>query len=223
MKSASVDSVVKSPNHSKRLQWCLLGSRGILNPMRSLPTTFPRVLALGALVGLLAPGAVTAADGRPDLSGVWVFNEKRSDDLRTLVEEAVGPETTSGDIKNDIVRIWIRQWLLGVLEDPDSAYLTIEQTEESFKSGLGDEVANYYFGREASSRGPLGGTLKVKVHWQGEQIITEEHSEDGGRIMAVYTLLPGGDNLIVAYLLEHKRLRTPLEVRMVFDRDEEIK
>jgi hypothetical protein len=185
-------------------------------------TTFPRLLALGVLMGLLVPGAATAADGTPDFSGVWVFNEKRSDDLRALVEEAVGPETTSGDIKEDIVRIWIRQWLLGVLEDPDSAYLTIEQTDETFKSGLGDEVSNYYFGREASSRGPLGGTLKVKVHRQGEQIVTEERSEDGGRIMAVYTLLPGGDSLIIAYLLEHKRLRKPLEARMIFDRDEEL-
>jgi hypothetical protein len=187
----------------------------------SLLKTFPRILALGALVGLLLPGVASAADARPDFSGMWFFNEKRSDDLRALVEEAAGPEATSGDIKKDIVRIWIRQWLLGALEDPESAYLTIEQTDETFKSGLGDEVSNYYFGREASSRGPLGGTLKVKVHWQGGQIVTEERSDDGGRIMAVYTLLPGGDNLIVAYRLEHKRLRKPLEARMIFDRDEE--
>ena len=46
-------------------------------------------------------------------------------------------------------------------------------------------------------------------------------AEKGGRIMALYTLMPGGKNLIVAYLLEHKTLRKPLEARMIFDRDEE--
>ena len=86
----------------------------------------------------------------------------------------MGPETTQGDIKKDIVRIWIRDWLLSVLEDPESAYLTIEQTERDFKTGLGEEIAIYYFGREAASRGPLGGTLKTTIKWQGEQLFLEK-------------------------------------------------
>jgi hypothetical protein len=161
------------------------------------------------------------AEDQPDFSGVWVFNEKRSDDLRAKVEEAVGPEASQGDIKRDIVRIWIRQWLLSVLEDPESRYLTVEQSEKDFKSGLGDEVAIYYFGRVASSRGPAGGTLRVRVRWEGSQLITEEASNDGGRITAVYTLLPPGDTLLIGYRLEHKSLKKPLEVAMFFDRDEE--
>jgi hypothetical protein len=182
-------------------------------------TPLSRSLALGALLGLLASGA-TAQD-KPDFTGVWLFNEARSDDLRALVEESVGPETTQGDIKKDIIRIWIRQWLLGVLEDPESAYLTVEQTDRDFKTGLGDEIAIYYFGREASSQGPLGGTLKASIEWQGDQLLLRKKSEDGGRITALYTLMPGGKNLAVAYLLEHKRLKKPLEARMIFDLDEE--
>jgi hypothetical protein len=178
-------------------------------------------LALGVLPGLLIPGPAADAADKPDFSGIWVFNEARSDDLRALVEEAAGPEETTGDIKKDILRIWIRQWLLGVLEDPESAYLTVEQNEEDFKTGLGDEVATFYFGREAASRGPLGGTLRVSVTWQGEQLVLRKRADDGGQITAVYTLMPGGENLIVAYRLEHKRLKKPLEARMIFDRDEE--
>jgi hypothetical protein len=185
-------------------------------------TSVSRFFALSVALVLLGPGAAPAAEDPPDFSGVWVFNEKRSDDLRTKIEEAVGPDATRGDVKKDIVRVWIRRWLLSVIEDPDSRYLTIEQSPESFKSGLGDEVSAYYFGRVASSQGPLGGTLRVKVHWQGSELVTEEGSSDGGRIVAVYTILPPGDTLLVRYRLEHKTLIKPLEVSMFFDRDEDV-
>lgn len=184
-------------------------------------TSFSRLLALSTALVLLGFKGAPAADEQPDLSGVWVFNEERSDDLRTKIEEAVGPEATRGDIKKDLARVWIRQWLLSVIEDPDSRYLTIEQSSESFKSGLGDEVSTYYFGRVASSQGPLGGTLRVKVYWQGMELVTEESSKDRGRMVAVYTLLPPGDTLLLRYRLEHKRLKKPLEVSMFFDRDED--
>jgi hypothetical protein len=108
-----------------------------------------------------------------------------------------------------------------VIDDPDSRYLTVEQTARDFKTGLGDEVSTYYFGREAASRGPLGGTLKVSIAWEGTQLRLKERSEDGGHIEALYTLLPPGNTLLVAYRLEHKTLIQPLEVSMFFDRDED--
>lgn len=188
----------------------------------SVFTPVSRLLALSCLLGLLVPVAKLAADEQPDFSGVWVFNEKRSDDLRSKVEEAVGPDATRGDVKKDLVRVWIRRWLLGVIDDPESRYLTVEQSPKDFKSGLGDEVSIYYFGREAASRGPLGGTLRVSVAWEGTQLRIEEKSGDGGRITALYTLLPPGDTLLVAYRLEHKTLIKPLEVSMFFDRDEDL-
>jgi hypothetical protein len=187
----------------------------------SRATRFSRVLALATVSCLLLPALAAAADDHPDFTGVWLFNPERSDDLVAAVQEAAGSDYTTGDIKNDILRLWIRQWLLGVLEDPESAYLTVEQTDRDFKTGLGDEVAIYYFGREAASRGPFGGTLKVTAEWQGEQLILTRKSEDGGKITAVYTLMPGGKNLIVAYRLEHKQLKKPLEARMIFDKTDE--
>jgi hypothetical protein len=185
--------------------------------------TFAGLLLAAALVAGATPRRATAqgadeAAPRPDFSGEWLFNAQRSDDLRKVIEGAVGPGYTLGDIKHDEVRVWIRRWLLGVLEDPDSRYLTIEQNARDFKTGLGDEVSIYYFGREASSRGPAGGTLKVSVTWKGSQLVTEEKAEDGGRIVCLYTMLPGDDTLILVYHLEHKSLKKPVEARMFFDR-----
>jgi len=189
-----------------------------------LASTRRALLLLGLVTSVPAAGPAAAQDAagdaeeRPDFTGVYVFNPERSDDLRRLVEESVGPAYTQGDAKQEVVRVWIRRWLMGVLEDPESRYLTIEQTVRDFKSGVGDEVSIYYFGREASSAGPGREPLKVTVSWQGSQLVTEEKSEDGGRIVSLYTLLPGNETLIVAYLLEHKTLKKPLEARMFFDR-----
>ena len=187
--------------------------------MRSL-TPVARLLALPVLLVLVVPSTTLEAQQPPDFSGVWEFNQQRSSDLRSKIEEAVGPDATTGDVKKDLVRVWIRRWLLGVIDDPDSRFLTVEQSDKDFKTGLGDEISIYYFGREAASRGPLGGTLKVSVKWEGTQLRLEEKAKDGN-ITALYTLLPPGDTLLVAYRLEHKTLIKPLEVSMFFQRDED--
>ena len=115
--------------------------------------------------------------------------------------------------------MWIRSWLEGIREDPERRLLTIEHTATEFKSGTGDEVNIYYFGREATSMGPGGGNLKVSVTWKDEQIVTEEREAKGkGNITAVYTLVPDGKTLLVAWRLEHDSLLQPLDVRLAFER-----
>jgi hypothetical protein len=179
-------------------------------------------LALPALVLLLAillPAIVTAADQRADFTGTWTFAQQKSDDLPAKIAAAVGPDYTLSNKKSEQVRTWIRRWLEGFREDPEKRILTIEHTPTEFKSGTGDEVNIYYFGREATSEGPGGGNLKVTVAWQGDQIVTEERLTKGkGHIKAVYTLQPGGRSLLVDWHLEHESMRQPLDVRLAFDR-----
>jgi hypothetical protein len=177
------------------------------------------VPALAVVLAMLLPAAAVAADGKPDFTGTWAFVKQKSDDLRQKIREAVGPDYTVGSKKSEQARVWIRSWLEGVTEDPEERILTIAQTAAEFKSGMGDEVNIYYFGREATSHGPGGGNLKVTVAWQGDQLVTEERQAKGkGRITAVYSLLPGGKSLLVAWRLEHDSMKMPLEVRMAFDR-----
>jgi hypothetical protein len=165
------------------------------------------------------PARAAGAGGRPSFSGTYVFVPQRSDDLEAKVAAAVGPDSTVGRNESEPARVWIRSWLGGLTRDQAKRILTIEHTASEFKSDTGDEVDIYYFGREATSRGPVGGNLKVTVVWRGDQIVTEEKEVKGkGRITAVYTLQPGGKALHVDWRLEHGSLRRPLEVRLAFDR-----
>lgn len=160
-----------------------------------------------------------AASARPDFTGTYAFVQKRSDDLQEAIGKAVGPDYTQNSKKSEQARVWIRSWLEGVTSDPDKRILTIEHNATVFSSGLGEEVNRYYFGREATSRGPAGGINKVTVTWNGEQLVTQEKQEKGkGSITAVYTLLPDHKTLLVAWRLEHESLLHPLEVRLAFER-----
>jgi len=175
--------------------------------------------ALAMALATLVPALATAADGRPNFTGTYTFVAQKSDNLQAKIAAAVGPDYTVGSKKSEQARVWIRSWLEGVTEDPAKRILTIEHTATEFHSGMGDEVNIYYFGREATSRGPAGGNLKVSVSWQGDTIVTEEKEAKGnGRITAVYTLQPGGKSLLVEWKLEHPTLEQPLAVRLAFDR-----
>jgi hypothetical protein len=184
--------------------------------------THAKPLALPApavALAILLPAVVAAADQRPDFTGTWTFVRQKSDDLQAKIAAAVGPEYTVGNERSEQARVWIRSWLDGFQEQKERRILTIEHTANVFKSGVGDEVNIYYFGREATSQGPAGGNLKVTVAWQGDQIVTEEKQAKGkGRIRAVYALLPGGRSLQVDWHLEHDSMKQPLDVRLAFDR-----
>jgi len=175
--------------------------------------------ASGLALGLLLSSSSVAQGQKPDFTGSYAFVQKRSDDLREAIDRSVGPAQTVGSKKSEQVRVWIRSWLEGLVSDPDRRILTIEHTPAAFKSGTGDEVNIYYFGREATSQGPGGGNLKVNVSWKDNQIVTEERETKGkGRITAVYTLVPDGKTLLVAWRLEHDSLLQPLDVRLAFER-----
>jgi len=184
-----------------------------------MPKKIVTLAGLALALAVLLPAAAPAADGQPNFTGSWTFVQHRSDDLRQKIAAAVGPDYTQNSKKSEQARVWIRGWLEGVIQDPEKRILTIEHTPSEFKSGMGDEVNVYYFGREATGTGPAGGHVKVTVVWQGDQIVTEEKQVKGkGRIRAVYTLQTGGRSLQVDWHLEHESFKEPLDVRLAFDR-----
>lgn len=175
-------------------------------------------LALLTALALAAP-SLQAQGQKPNFTGTWAFVQKRSDNLQEAIAKAVGPEYTVGNKKSEQARVWIRSWLDATTSEPARRTLTIEHTPTEFKSGMGEEVNIYYFGREATSMGPGGGSNKVTVAWKDDQVVTEERQAKGkGQITAVYTLVPDGKTLLVAWRLEHESLLAPLDVRMAFEK-----
>ena len=176
-----------------------------------------RTLAGGALFLLL--GALPALpQGQPDFAGRWRFDPQRSDDVRALVRESVGPDYTTGDVKKEGTRMELRSWLLAVAEKPETMLLTIEQTPQEFRYGFGDEVGIYYFAREGTRQAPNGEIDKTRVRWRGEQLVVEQEGDRGTRLTTAFTLQPGGRQILLTLHMENKALRKPLDLRLGFDR-----
>ncbi len=173
---------------------------------------------LGAL--LVASSVVLASPpslrAEPDLSGRWEFQPPQSDNVHDKIVASLGSASSQGDIRKDSPRLWIRSWLLRQADQPGALVLTIEQSAKEFKSGLGDEIRTYYFGRESSRQGPGGVLRKATVHWVGERLLVEEKAAKGsGHIVEVYQRQPDG-SLLVTWRLEHDSLLQPLELKLVF-------
>lgn len=173
------------------------------------------VVACAALVSAAAAPAVAA----PALSGTWTLVPKASSDVREQIVASLGSNYTSGDIREDSPRVWIRNYLMAQAEKPAEAWvLTIEQTAAEFKTGVGDDVRIYYFGRESKRQGPGGGMRKATVRVEGERIVVDEKAEKGsGHIVETYELQPDG-RLKVTWRLEHKSMRQPLELTLAFQK-----
>jgi hypothetical protein len=183
------------------------------------PSTRWSVAAVLAVTMLVPFVSASASETGPDLSGTWQFVRQRSDDVKEKIVASVGPDATSGDIRKDAPRVWIRNWLLGVIDKPEAGILTVEQTPQEFRSGTGEDLRVYYFGRESTRQGEGGGLRKATVRWEGGRLIVEERAEKGsGRIREVYSLEPGGRTLLVEWHLEHKALRQPLDLRLAFEK-----
>jgi hypothetical protein len=176
------------------------------------------VLAFTSVALWLAAGS--AAVAAPNLSGTWTLVPKASSDVREQIEASLGSGYTQGDVREDSPRVWIRNYLLAQAEKPAEAWvLTIEQSASEFKTGVGDEVRIYYFGRTTTRQGPGGGLRKATVRWEGERAVVEERAEKGsGQIVETYELAPDGRNLKVVWRLEHKSMRQPLELTLAFQK-----
>ena len=109
----------------------------------------------------------------------------------------------------------LRKVILGIL--PALAEIDIEQSAtEITLIDAEDNVRIFYFGREHVREGRLGKKLRCTTEWKGEQLVVTEVSEKS-RLIEVLTAVPARKQLLHVVRLEDGRLKTPLELRLVYD------
>jgi len=186
---------------------------------------------LGVSVLALGFGAwPAAAQQRPNFSGVWDLNAERSDDAVQQINEAAGTAEIQGqgrgrgntlllpkgNERSEVERIELRNWMLQMEEQ--FRELEIVHEGDEFKTYYGEDgVRIFYLNRPHARTDMKGRKLSCKTRWEGGQLVIEQTGEDKTRVFEVYTLMPGGKQLILAIRWESKWLNQPLELRSVYD------
>lgn len=198
------------------------------SPRRKIPCWNCRAPAM-ALVALgLAMPALAAT---PDLSGKWILNVGRSDDVTTKIETAAGPDDVKGAGEGsgrdrwvphgeggEVDRVHLRELMLSVAQHLDE--MDIAQDTKQIRINHGDLLRIYYFGREHVRQTATGEKLKARSSWKGQQLVIDQEGGKGLRIIETYTLLPGEDHIVETLRYENSLLRQPLEIKLIYDRAE---
>jgi hypothetical protein len=183
-----------------------------------------------AAVSLLLVSSAPAAAEPPDFSGVWKLNPSLSQDIAEKIKAAAGSQSMSGGVSwatetwipwsggfHEGERVEMREFLLATV--PALQTVEIEQSAQEVKTVHGEGgLRLFYLTRTSAGTSALGGaTVTRQARWQGTQLVLESKGKEG-RLLEVLTLVPARNQLTYALRLEHKLLKAPLEVSLVYDR-----
>jgi hypothetical protein len=173
-----------------------------------------RFVTVVALAAALLPSA-PASGQAPDLRGRFLRNDALSEDVERKALEALGGGKTVGQDAQEASRVQMRQAILAIL--PALGQVEIEQAEGEVKIvDADDNVRIFYLGREHLREGRLGRKIRCSSAWKGEQLVVTESTDDG-KLTEVFTAVPAKRQLLYALRLEDRRLKTPLDLRIVYD------
>jgi hypothetical protein len=183
---------------------------------------------LAGLVVLATAGAVAAQDA-PGLSGTWTINRELSQDLAAKVKAVAGPDQMSGGPRTWATETWlpwgndfseperlsVREFMLGAVPAFDS--LEILQGADEVKTVHGEAGSRIFnLTRASSGSSPGGETVTRLARLDGQQLVLESKGKES-RLHEVFMLEPP-NRLVYIIRLEQKRLKGPLEARLVYDR-----
>jgi hypothetical protein len=186
---------------------------------------------LAVLAVLLWSGGAALAQS-PDLSGTWVLNEALSQKLAEKVKAAAGSESMSGSAGfaagvdtwipwsggfSEPQRMELRDFLLA--SAPALQNLEIVQSGDEVKTIHGEDGVRLFNLKRATSGTSAGSaeTVTRTARWQETQLVLESKGKES-RFLEVLTPVPTRKQLTYALRLEHKLLKEPLEVSLVYDR-----
>jgi hypothetical protein len=183
-----------------------------------------------AFVSLLLAFGRPAVAETPDLSGVWNLNKALSQDIAEKIKLAAGSASMSGGVSwatetwipwtggfSEGQRVEMREFLLATV--PALQSVEIEQTADEIKTIHGETgVRTFNLKRASSGSSAMSGeTVSRQARWQGTQLVLESKGKES-RLVELLTLVPTRNQLTYALRLEHKLLKAPLEVSLVYDR-----
>jgi hypothetical protein len=183
---------------------------------------------VAALVVFGAAAAASAQD-TPGLGGRWALNHERSQDLASRIKEVAGSETMAGgpswsdntwipwgaDFKEG-ERLSVREFLLGAVPAFDSVEIQPRADEVTTVHGAGASRIFRLSRASAGTSALSGETVKRQASFEGGTLVLESKGKEG-LFRETFTLEPAG-TLVYQLHLKQKRLKAPLEVRLVYDR-----
>jgi hypothetical protein len=160
-------------------------------------------------------------------NGTWMRNPDESDDpdeaTRAAAEEIFNKATKGGRgiFTEDIQQIQkqLQSSIASFVQFADTLIIDDEGKEFLVDDGVGRVRIFYLDGKKHNRQSPDGAKFETLSTRQGNRIIVDQKIKGGGRIVETYALSEEGDRLILTVRLEAKRLKEPMTIRNVYDRE----
>lgn len=189
----------------------------------------PAAVCLALCAPLIATPAASPGADAPNFSGVWTLNRQQSDDAAARIKEAAGSQYVAGAPSwgsetlfswssfKEGARVDLRQFLLDGV--PALASLEIEQTAVELRTIHGEDGVRIFnlTRATAGTSAATGEKVTRQAYWKGPQAVLESKTGKS-RLDEVLTLVPGRDQLIHAIRFQTELFKSPLELRLVYDR-----
>lgn len=182
-----------------------------------------------ALLANISSVAVLPAFAQEEegLNGTWMRNPDDSDDpeeaTRAAAEEIFNKATKGGRgiFTEDIQQIQkqLQSSIASFVQFAETLEIEDEGKELLVDDGVGRMRIFYFDGKKHNRQSPDGAKFETLSTRQGNRIIVDQKIKGGGRVVETYTLSEEGDRLILTVRLEAKRLKNPLMLRNVYDRE----
>jgi hypothetical protein len=167
------------------------------------------------------------ASAQPNLAGAWKLNEKRSDDPREKMREAMNASGSAGG-RGGMMRgrRGGRSGRGGGGMMAEFSQLTIDQTDKGVKvtgsSGRVIATSEPQPKDDQNAQENNGGMMMrfppAEAKWQGNQLVARSEGFGGGSVTRTFEMSPDGKQLYVTTKIENQRFSQPVTYRLVYDR-----
>jgi hypothetical protein len=186
-----------------------------------------------ALIVLMLASGMSAAQDAPNITGVWTLDRGSSDDITAKIKEAAGPEYMSGGPgltrgvetwipwtgSGEAKRVGLREFLLSTV--PALQTVEIQQGAAEVTTIHGESgVRIFNLTRESAGTSAASGErVTRRAHWQGHELSLESKGKEG-KLTEALAFDPAAGQLKYTLRLEHKQLKAPLELRLLYTRSQ---